>query len=125
VKRNPGQASPHDPGFRFAQSGLLPRLHDHLINFDPKLRGGAVEIARGKEGVQKRLGSCLAPRYFFSNAQACIRPVDASVAVAGRFDRNAVAAETAAIAIRRPILRSSRRRFMPGEVRCFRAMRLT
>jgi hypothetical protein len=54
VKRNPGQASRHDPGFRFAQSGLLSRSDDKLISLDPELRTGAVEIAFGEEGVEQR-----------------------------------------------------------------------
>jgi hypothetical protein len=56
VKRNPGQGSRHDPGFRFAQSGLLPRSDDQLISLDPELRAGAVEVAFGEEGVEQRFG---------------------------------------------------------------------
>jgi hypothetical protein len=54
VKRNPGQASRHDPGFRFAQSGLFPHSDDQLISLDPELRAGAVEVAFGEEGVEQR-----------------------------------------------------------------------
>jgi hypothetical protein len=54
VKRNPGQTSRHDPGFRFAQAGLLPRSDDELISLDPELRAGAVEVAFGEEGVEQR-----------------------------------------------------------------------
>ena len=58
MKRNPGQASRHDPGFRFAQSGLLPRSDDQLISLDPELRAGAVEVAFGEE--VRRMGRALA-----------------------------------------------------------------
>ena len=50
MKRNPGQASRHEPGFHFAQSGLLPRPGDQLISLDPELRAAPLIPAHG--GIQ-------------------------------------------------------------------------